>query len=66
MNNRIYAVTDTKTGEVRLVEAHHPSHAVRMVTQESFAVRVPSVSEVAKLLEAGTRVMREEPAQKGV
>ena len=61
MNNlkRIYTVTNRLTGEKRLVESHHPSHAVRVITENVFDVHVTPSAELATMLENGSRVMRQ-------
>lgn len=58
LQTRIYAVTNKTTGETQLVESHHPTHALKVVTENEFDVAVPTSIELANLLETGVRVIR--------
>lgn len=54
---RIYAVTD-KAGAVRLVEATHPSHALRHAASTQYTVTVATQQQLVDLVRAGAEVER--------
>ena len=58
LQTRIYAVTNKTTGATHLVESHHPTHALKVVTEAEFDVAVPGSVELTKLIESGARVIR--------
>lgn len=58
LQTRIYAVTNKTTGTTHLVESHHPTHALKVVTENEFDVSVPGSVELATLIETGARVIR--------
>lgn len=53
---RIYAVTNTSTGDVALVRAASPSAAIRHVTVGTYAAAVASQDELVAALGAGKTV----------
>lgn len=58
MNQRIYVVKHKPTGKVRMVEAYHPSAAMRHVVGQEFDVHVASTNEALELYEQGFRLER--------
>lgn len=60
---RLYIVTDKEGGAERLVDASHPSHAVKHVADQRFAVRVASGHDVARMVAAGVKVEATKPEQ---
>lgn len=60
--SRIYAVAD-KAGKVRLVEASHPSHALRHVASDTFTVKVPTQRELVDLMKKQTTIEIVKPEQ---
>jgi hypothetical protein len=52
---RIYSVAG-KDGKARLIEATHPSHALRHVAADTFTVKVPTQRELVDLLRKGVNV----------
>lgn len=58
MDTRIYTVTEKDTGKKLLVEASHPSAALRLVTERYYTVHVTASVELSLLLEGGMRVIR--------
>lgn len=60
--SRLYAVAD-KTGKIRLVEATHPSHALRHVAADTFTVKVPTQRELVDLLKKQTPIEIVKPEQ---
>lgn len=57
MTDRLYIVYNRETDATSLVEAATPSQAVRLVTDEVFAVRTAKATEVANLMRKGARVI---------
>lgn len=57
-SNRIYLVTNNLTGNSVLVEAHHPSAAVKNVAADMFSVSLPTALQVAVLVRDGTPLYR--------
>lgn len=55
---RIYVVANKTTGEKHLVEATHPSVAIRMIVDDGYEATVPHNTELAELLESGVRIKR--------
>lgn len=55
--SRLYVVTDTRTGEQRLIEASNPAQAVRVVASRYVAAPA-SAPEVVALYERGIKVER--------
>lgn len=59
---RIYSVAD-QAGKVRLVEASHPSHALRHVAEATFTVKIPAPRELVELTKKGVIVETVRPEQ---
>lgn len=57
--SRIYTVINNITGERTLVEATHPSLAVKLIVGKNYGVSVTTTAELARMLEAGARVLRQ-------
>lgn len=53
---RIYTVTNKATGARRLVDASHPSTAIRHVAASAFDVEVASAKDVATYMSSGIKV----------
>lgn len=53
---RLYIVTDKEGGAERLIEATHPSHAVKYVADQMLTVRVASAHDAARLVGQGVSV----------
>jgi hypothetical protein len=53
--SRVYVVKDGKN-HARLVEATHPSNALRHVAEDVFEVAIPTQSELIALTKAGVEV----------
>ncbi len=58
---RIYTVVNRTTGEKTLVEATHPANAVKVVVGFNYDVSVTPSAELVKMIQAGTRLLRQEP-----
>ncbi len=66
MDTRLYHITPkpiegpeaapAPDGKGRLIEAKHPSQALRHVAKEMLEVRVPTAVEAARLIRAGVKV----------
>ena len=57
--SRIYTVVNNISGEKTLVEATHPSLAVKVLIGKNYGVSVTSTAELARMLESGARVVRQ-------
>lgn len=60
---RIYRIKNKADGKVRLVEATHPSNALRHVAQASFEVSVAKPADVVYAYEHGAKVEQVKPEQ---
>lgn len=52
-NTRIYAVTAKESKDVALVEASHPSQALRHIAEDQYSVEIATTKQVALLVGAG-------------
>lgn len=61
--NRIYLVMNNQTGESVLVEAHHPSAAIKTMASDLFSVSVPTALQVAVMIRDGATLIRAQAEQ---
>lgn len=59
---RLYLVAD-KSGKSRLVEANHPSHALRHVAADTFTVKVATQRELVDLMRKQVPIETVKPEQ---
>lgn len=62
MNTRIYIVKNVVSNEVKLVEAGHPSQAIKLIVDGQYEVKAANSNDVAQHLEGGGRILRPAPA----
>lgn len=60
---RVYSVTEKAGGKVRLIEASHPSHALRHVASDTFVVKVPTQRELIDLMKKQVPIEIVKPEQ---